>query len=262
MDDKKREIRNLECQLIYREAEGEAAKKGILGTIAGRAICFNAESHVLDDWGGNFREVIEPEAATMEFLNTQDIKINMLHHRDLTFGRAKRGVSGNARLSVDEKGVNFEVDVPNCDLGIRARALTMAGVYDGCSFEFLPKDYEVEERPDGVPLVRHKRFGAITALTIGMDPAYLQTSLSARELLKKDEDEEEEKDDKTHPEKEEEEEKDKKKPETEEEEEEDEKTAAEEKAAKEAEEREMMLQMEHRRRQRELDRMKLELLEY
>ena len=137
---------------------------------------------MLDEYGQTFREVIAPEAATMEFLNTQDIKINMLHMRELTFGRAKRGVSGNARLSVDNEGVNFEVDVPNCDLGIRARELTKAGVYDGCSFEFWPDKYDVEEREGKVPLVRHTHFRAITALTLGMDPAYLQTSLHAREL--------------------------------------------------------------------------------
>lgn len=182
MDAKKREIRNLECQLAFREASGEASEKGILGTICGRAICFNSESQVLDEFGQTFREVISPEAATMDFLNTQDIKINMLHNRELTFGRAKRGVSGNARLSVDQEGVNFEVDVPNCDLGIRARELTKAGVYDGCSFEFWPDQYDVEEREGKVPLVRHKKFRAITALTLGMDPAYMQTSLHAREL--------------------------------------------------------------------------------
>lgn len=182
MDAKKREIRNLECQLAFREASGEASEKGILGTICGRAICFNAESQVLDEYGQTFREVIAPEAATMDFLNTQDIKINMLHMRELTFGRAKRGVSGNARLSVDNEGVNFEVDVPNCDLGIRARELTKAGVYDGCSFEFWPDQYDIEEREGKVPLVRHTKFRAITALTLGMDPAYLQTSLHAREL--------------------------------------------------------------------------------
>lgn len=180
--DAKKEIRNLECQLAFREASEEASSKGILGTICGRAICFNSESQVLDEYGQTFREVIAPEAATMEFLNTQDIKINMLHMRELTFGRAKRGVSGNARLSVDNEGVNFEVDVPNCDLGIRARELTKAGVYDGCSFEFWPDKYDVEEREGKVPLVRHTHFRAITALTLGMDPAYLQTSLHAREL--------------------------------------------------------------------------------
>jgi phage head maturation protease len=83
---------------------------------------------------------------------------------------------------VDNEGVNFEVDVPNCDLGIRARELTKAGVYDGCSFEFWPDKYDVEEREGKVPLVRHTHFRAITALTLGMDPAYLQTSLHAREL--------------------------------------------------------------------------------
>ena len=182
MDAKKREIRNLECQLAFREASEEASSQGILGTISGRAICFNAESQILDEYGQTFREVIAPEAATMEFLNTQDIKINMLHNRELTFGRVKRGVSGNARLSVDQEGVNFEVDIPNCDLGIRARELTKAGVYDGCSFEFWPDKYDVEEREGKVPLVRHTHFRAITALTLGMDPAYLQTSLHAREL--------------------------------------------------------------------------------
>lgn len=195
MDAKKREIRNLECQLAFREATGEESAQGILGTITGRAIVFNAESQVLDEYGQTFREVIAPEAATMDFLNTQDIKINMLHMRELTFGRAKRGV-GNARLSVDSQGVNFEVAVPNCDLGIRARELTKAGVYDGCSFEFWPDKYDIEEREGKVPLVRHTHFRAITALTLGMDPAYLQTSLHARELLdsiEHREDEEEEK---------------------------------------------------------------------
>lgn len=182
MDATKREIRNLECELAFREASSEASEKGILGTICGRAICFNSESQILDENGQTFREVIAPEAASMDWLNTQDIKINMLHNRELTFGRIKRGKSGNARLSVDDKGVNFEVDVPNCDLGIRARELTKAGVYDGCSFEFWPDQYDVEEREGKVPLVRHTHFRAITALTLGMDPAYLQTSLSAREL--------------------------------------------------------------------------------
>ena len=182
MDAKKREIRNLECQLAFREASGEASEAGILGTICGRAICFNVESQIIDEDGQIFREVIAPEAVTMDFLNTQDVKINMLHMRELTFGRAKRGVSGNARLSVDNEGVNFEVDVPNCDLGIRARELTKAGVYDGCSFEFYPDKFDVEERERRVPLVRHKKFRYITALTLGMDPAYLQTSLHAREL--------------------------------------------------------------------------------
>ena len=183
MDATKREIRNLECQLSFREATRESNEEGILGTICGRAIVFNSESRVIDEHGQTFREVIAPEACSREFLDTQDVKINMLHSRELTFGRAKRGISGNARLIVSKEGVDFEVDVPNCDLGIRARELTKAGVYDGCSFEFWPDQYEIKDRESKIPVVRHTKFRAITAMTLGMDPAYLHTSLSVRELL-------------------------------------------------------------------------------
>ena len=183
MDATKREIRNLECQLSFREATSESSEKGILGTICGRAIVFNSESRVIDEHGQTFREVIAPEACSREFLDTQDVKINMLHSRELTFGRAKRGISGNARLIVSREGVDFEVDVPNCDLGIRARELTKAGVYDGCSFEFWPDQYEIQDRESKIPVVRHTKFRAITAMTLGMDPAYLHTSLSVREML-------------------------------------------------------------------------------
>lgn len=190
MDAKKREIRNVECQLSYREAAPDEAAKGELGYITGTAIVFNAESEVLDEYGDQFREVILPEAAPMDFIKTQDIKINMLHMRELTFGRYNRGVSGNAEITVDREGVHFKLPVPNCDLGIRARELTKAGVLSGCSFEFWPDKYTIEERENDVPLVRHQHFRCISALTLGMDPAYQQTSLAVRELVKHESDEE------------------------------------------------------------------------
>ena len=200
----------------------------------------------------------------MEFLNTQDIKINMLHSRELTFGRAKRGMSGNARLSVDREGVNFEVDVPNCDLGIRARELTKAGVYDGCSFEFWPDQYDIEEREGKIPLVRHTRFRAITALTLGMDPAYLQTSLHARELLDSIEHREEDGEKQTTDDEKKVEEEEKaaedaeKKEESAETEETDEEREARELAEQEQQEREMMAA----RRRHQLNRLRLESFEY
>ena len=74
--DAKNEIRTLEGFLAVREqAEGQTGESR---TIVGRAIVFNSESEVLDDLGMRFREVILPEAATMDFLMTQDIKMNML----------------------------------------------------------------------------------------------------------------------------------------------------------------------------------------
>ena len=180
MDATKREIRTLECKLSVREAAPDA--EGESRVITGTAIVFNAESEVLDDWGMRFREVIKPEAATMEFLNTQDIKMNMLHDRQLTIARCNKG-EGSMRLSVDDHGVNFEFEAPKCDIGDRCLEMVRRGDYSGCSFEFYPDEYDVEEREGGKDVkITHRKFRAITALTIGLDPAYKQTSVNAREL--------------------------------------------------------------------------------
>ena len=189
MDAKKREVRTYDCQLSVREAEGGQA--GDSRTITGTAIVFNAESEVLDDWGEKFREVILPEAATMEFLNSQDIKMNMLHDRQLTVARANKGV-GSLKLSVDERGVHFEFEAPKCDIGDRCLEMVRRGDYSGCSFEFYPKDYDVERNGNDVKIT-HRSFEFISALTIGLDPAYRQTSVNAREVGVPQETEEEKK---------------------------------------------------------------------
>ena len=189
MDANKTEIRTLECKLSVREAAPDA--QGESRTITGTAIVFDAESEVLDDWGYRFREVIKPEACTMEFLNSQDIKMNMLHDRDLTLARCNKG-QGSMRLSVDEKGVNFEFEAPKCDIGDRCLEMVRRGDYSGCSFEFYPKDYDVERNGNDVKIT-HRSFEFISALTIGLDPAYRQTSVNAREVGVPQETEEEKK---------------------------------------------------------------------
>lgn len=178
MDEKKREIRTVACKLAVRELAPN--EEGESRTITGTAIVFDAESEVLDDWGERFREIIRPEACTMEFLNSQDIKMNMLHDRALTIARCNKG-EGSLRLSVDEKGVNFEFEAPKCDIGDRCLEMVRRGDYSGCSFEFWPAEYEKIVEGNDVTII-HKRFEFISALTIGMDPAYRQTSVNVREL--------------------------------------------------------------------------------
>ena len=179
MNEKKIEIRTIECKLAVREAAPDA--QGESRTITGTAIVFNKESEVLDDWGEKFREVILPEACTAGFLQSQDIKMNLLHERELAIARSIKG-SGSLKLSVDGIGVHFEFEAPRCDLGDRALELIRTGVYSGCSFEFYPQDYDVEERGEEV-IIKHRKFARLTALTIGMDPAYRQTTVNARELM-------------------------------------------------------------------------------
>lgn len=180
--DEKREIRSVECQLAIREAAQDAQSES--RTITGTAIVFNRESQELDDWGERFKEIILPEACSMAFLNTQDVKLNLLHERQLTIARCNKGdANASLRLSVDANGVNFEFDAPRCDLGDRALELVRTGVYSGCSFEFRPKDYEKKVEGNSVTII-HRSFERLGAITLGMDPAYTQTSVNVRELIK------------------------------------------------------------------------------
>ena len=186
MDAKKNEIRTLEGVLAVRELQ--AGQEGESRTICGRAIVFNSESELLDDFGMTFREVIDPSAVTMDFLMTQDIKLNMLHDRNQTVARWNKG-KGSLRLNLTREGLDFEFEAPKCDIGDRCLEMVRRGDYSGCSFEFYPKDYDVVERGEGKKdvLVKHRSFAKLTALTIGLDPAYTATSVNARELYEETE---------------------------------------------------------------------------
>lgn len=180
MDAKKREIRTCDIELQVREAEGQEAGQGRI--IEGTAIVFNAESKVLDEMGVEFREIIKPEAATQVFLDQQDIKLNIMHNREDTVARCNKG-RGNMKVWSDGTGVHFRALMADCDICNRALELTKSGVLSGCSFEFLPKKYDVEERGANKEVrIIHREFGRITALTLAMDPAYSQTTVNAREM--------------------------------------------------------------------------------
>ena len=151
--------------------------------IEGVAIVTNKETVLWE--GSDYREIeiIDPSCLNAEFLREQDIKLNLLHERRDSIARTPNSL----RIDAREDGLHFEADIPDCDLGKRAKALIDNGTYKGCSFEFYAKDYEVSERTaaDGKTeyLIRHKAFEKITALTIAMDPAYEQTSVKAREIF-------------------------------------------------------------------------------
>lgn len=136
--------------------------------------------------GSDYREVeiIAQSCINREFIAQQNMTLNLLHNRDESFARTPKSL----RVEPREDGLHFEADIPDCDLGKRARALTENGTYQGCSFEFYPKDYQVSERQaaDGKTeyIIRHTAFERITALTLAMNPAYPTTSVGVRELYR------------------------------------------------------------------------------
>lgn len=185
----KREIRTTPGEIKLREVEPvEGEQQEESRTIEGVAIVFNKESEVLDEDWDSFREVIKPEAVTSAFLKTQDVRLNVLHDRSTTFARCNKG-KGNLKLEVQKDGLHFSVEAPKDYIGDAVLNRVKDGVYGGCSFEFVPKDYTIEEKTDAqgnkYTLVTHTAFESISALTIAMDPAYEQTSVNARELAEK-----------------------------------------------------------------------------
>ena len=149
--------------------------------IEGVAIVVNKETVLSEHSDWREVEVIDPSCLNAEFLAEQDIKLNLLHERKDSFARTP-----NLHVFAREDGLHFETEIPDCDLGKRAKALIGNGTYTGCSFEFKPKDYTISERTaaDGKTeyVIRHKAFAKIAALTIAMDPAYEQTTVNAREI--------------------------------------------------------------------------------
>ena len=184
-NDVKKEVRFMPQGLKIREAaEGDDSK-----TIEGCAIVFDKETTLWDGKYERVREIIASSCVTKEFLAQQDIKLNLLHERENSIGRNKQG-QGTLDLDLREDGLYFSFEVPDCDLGRRAYELVKNGTYTGCSFEFYEQDYTQEQTtlPDGREdiLITHTQMKSITALTIAMDPAYEQTSVSAREAQKRE----------------------------------------------------------------------------
>ena len=166
-----------------REHVREDGTKEPSRTIYGRAIVFNKVFEYEDYWGDKYRETIKPSACTKECLDSQDIKLNLLHKREMSIARSNCGV-GNLSYSVNDEGVDFEFEAPKCDLGDRALEMVRSGVYSGCSFEFYPKDYECNQKKEGsvtVYEINHTAFETLRAFTIALDPSYKETTVDCRE---------------------------------------------------------------------------------
>lgn len=193
MDKEELKMRSLtieDAQIICRENEdGTESRK-----IGGRCIVFNRETTL---WDGHYykeREIIAPSACTAEFIKTQDVKLNMLHDRELTMARnCKNDPQSTLTIEVREDGVYFECDLPKCDIGDRALALVKNRTITGCSFEFQEGECTRDEKtmPDGKRdiLTTHTAFKKLSAITLAIDPAYSGTSVKERESLQAKDDE-------------------------------------------------------------------------
>ena len=184
MEVQKREIRSAQGGHFQPHLREVSEEGGSGRTIEGYAIVFGVESRMLVDYWDDYREIIEPGAITEEELAQMDIKMTMWHNREKLLARSNKGV-GTLKLSVDKIGVKYEFEAPNTSDGNNALELVKRGDMGGSSFTYWSDESSSVSytKDDDDILIRHvKKINMVYEMTIASDPAYTQTSVTAREI--------------------------------------------------------------------------------
>lgn len=152
---------------VERAADDKPAK------LTGYAARFNKDSLDL----GGFVERIRPGAFT-KTIGTSDVRALVNHDENLLLGRTK---SGTLRLVENERGLKFEIDLPDTQTAKDTAASIERGDMDGCSFSFRTITDEWHKGKDGQPdtrtLIEIDPLYDVGPVTY---PAYPDTSVAVR----------------------------------------------------------------------------------
>ena len=109
--------------------------------ITGYAAVFNSKT-TIGDW---FTEIIEPGAFARSLSENGDIRALFNHNWDNVLGRTK---SGTLRLEEDNRGLKFEIELPNTSVARDLAESMSRGDINQCSFGFWITeetwDYSIE----------------------------------------------------------------------------------------------------------------------
>jgi len=179
MDANNLEKRIFNCKEL-RYHEDEHGKK----KVRGYAAVFNELSEDL----GNFREKINPDAFNNVLDN--DVVALLNHDMDNLFGRTS---NGTVKLSVDERGLFTEIDMPNTQLAKDTIELMERGDISQMSFGFYVGQ-DSWNKSDAGNIRTIEEISRLVDISLVTIPAYPQTSASVRSLLDNIDKEEERKD--------------------------------------------------------------------
>lgn len=121
--------------LEVRAADGPSAEQGG-GTVVGHASVFNTPTILLQTDSYVVRETIRPGAFARAIREGQDVKALFNHDPNHLLGRTR---SGTLRISEDSRGLRYEVDLPETQLGQDLRVLLGRGDLSQNSFSFLTR---------------------------------------------------------------------------------------------------------------------------
>ena len=147
-----------------------AAELHIAGRrLAGYAATFDTPARI-----GDFTETIKPGAFRASLADQErDCLMLVDHDPGRLLGRTS---SGTLRLREDGRGLAFDLDLPDTQLGRDVLTLVQRGDVGGCSFGFRPTD-------EAWPAPGQRELRAVDLLEISCVhawPAYGETTISAR----------------------------------------------------------------------------------
>jgi uncharacterized protein len=162
---KKKEMRTVDItNLSTRDGVGNQSV-----VIEGYAAVFNSPTMI----GEYFEEVIMPGAFAKAITSNNDVRALFNHDWNHVLGRTK---SGTLRLYEDERGLKFEVDLPNSSFAKDLAESLNRGDISQCSFGFFPTgetwDYSVE------PVKRTLHDLELYEVSVVSIPAYEDTEVA------------------------------------------------------------------------------------
>ena len=150
--------------------------------VEGYAVVFDSQS---EDLG--FFEVIERGAITQELVDNSDVFALLNHDDDKVLARSNKGV-GSLKLIVDDRGLKYEFDAAETQLGNDLLEYLKRGEISTSSFAFA-LDYndpeaETWERKNGANYRTIHKIAYLHDVSPVWNAAYSATSVSQRSLEK------------------------------------------------------------------------------
>lgn len=150
--------------------EGDKGKP----TIVGYAAVFDSLS---EDLGG-FREIIRRGAFDKALEEKQDVSARIQHQGGLT--TIGRTTNGTLKLSVDQRGLRYELTPPDTQAGRDIVELIKSGMIDKSSFAFSVREAGERWMWESTPPVRELLSVDLYDVAPVDGPAYMDTSVSVR----------------------------------------------------------------------------------
>lgn len=162
----KKEIRTIDITDLSTRSNEKTQTR----TISGYAAVFNSPTRLWED----LDEVIAPGAFSRA-VSSSDVRCLFNHDWSNVLGRTK---SGTLRLSEDERGLKFEVDLPDTTVARDLIKSMERGDINQCSFGFIP----TEETWDynSTPMLRTIHEVELYEVSIVPLPAYEDTEAALR----------------------------------------------------------------------------------